>query len=279
MFQNVYSPVSVSALAVTDLGVGVRRLVTIAGLGLVSLLVACSSTPQAKPAVSAPAPTPTLQRFMDEAVQARLEGSKNKERAAYRAAAAAYPTAKEPWVKLTESYFEDADYAGAILAAQEVIQRDSSDNAANSVLAVSGLRVSVAALTSLRQSNNLGQDTRAQAEGVAKLLRDVLGAPLLAPAKPEAPVAAPVVAPARPAARPAPTRATQPAKAAATQPSAPVSAAPKASASPATPSAASVPAPAAAPAPTPAPTPAVTSAPAPKAQQPAAPASPFDKLK
>jgi hypothetical protein len=61
-----------------------------------------------------------------------------------------------------------------------VLQRDANDNVATSLLAVSGLRVSTSALKTLRQQNNLGSDTRSQAENAAKILREVLGEPVLA---------------------------------------------------------------------------------------------------
>jgi hypothetical protein len=78
-----------------------------------------------------------------------------------------------------------------------VLQRDASDPVATGMLAVSGLRVSTAALSSLRQQQSLTSDTRAQAEDIVKSLRDVLGESVLVPA-PAA--SAPVPRPRRPAA-------------------------------------------------------------------------------
>lgn len=216
-----------------------------------ALLTACGSTPQLVPASTAPV-IPPLEQFMSDAAKAREEGAKNKERDTYRAGARAYPTRKEPWLKLADSYFEAGDYGNAILAAQEVLQRDANDNHATSLLAVSGLRVSTSALSSLRQQNNLGADTRTQAEGVVRTLRDVLGENALVPSKAEA-VAAPA---AEPRARRAP-RAPAPAAAPTATTAAPA-------AKPAATAAAPAPAPAvtpvssrtAAPAPVPAPAPA-----------------------
>lgn len=145
-----------------------------------ALVAGCASTPREKAAAASVPVVPTLQQHLDDAARARAEGTRIKERDLYRAAAAAYPTSKEPWLKLAEGYFEESDYGNAILAAQEVLQRDSNDNVATSMLAVSGLRVSTAALKSLRQQNNLGSDTRSQAENAARILRDVLGEPVLA---------------------------------------------------------------------------------------------------
>ena len=152
---------------------------------------------------------------MSVAQKARDERLTTKERDTYRTAARHYPTAKEPWARLSESYFEAADYGNAILAAQEVLQRDAEDPVATSVLAVSGLRVSTQALSTLRtRSSSLPADTRTQAEGLTKTLRELLGETVLVPqpAEPPAPVAAPapprrsaVTRPApRPVAAPAP---------------------------------------------------------------------------
>lgn len=212
---------------------------------LAAALTGCATpeTPATTPA-SVPA-TPTLQSFLDAGAKARKEGTRNKERDAYRAAAAAYPTSKQPWLKLAEGYFEDADYGNTILAAQEVLHRDAADQVATSMLAVSGLRVANTALTSMRKQNSLGADTRSQAEGVAKQLREVLGEPVLVPKNDGANTTpAPVRRPAPP-----PRRAAN-------------AAAPAAEA------------PATAPAPAPA-----APAPAAPAKPPAKPANPFDKLK
>jgi len=82
-----------------------------------------------------------------------------------------------PWLKLAESYFEAADYGNAILASQEVLQRDGNDGSAASILAVSGLRVSTNAVAILRQRNNINASTRGEAEVLSKNLRDLLADP------------------------------------------------------------------------------------------------------
>ncbi|MDZ7814164.1 MAG: hypothetical protein U5L74_14150 [Ideonella sp.] len=170
---------------------------------LAAALTGCA-TPEAPSAAASVPATPTLQSFLDAGAKARQEGTRNKERDAYRAAAAAYPTSKQPWLKLAEGYFEDADYGNTILAAQEVLHRDAVDQVATSMLAVSGLRVANTALAALRKQNSLGADTRSQAEGVAKQLREVLGEPVLVPKNDNAnPAPTPARRPAAPARRPA----------------------------------------------------------------------------
>lgn len=214
---------------------------------LVVTLTGCETPASTTPTPASVPPTPTLQSFLDAGAKARKEGTRNKERDAYRAAAAAYPTSKQPWLKLAEGYFEDADYGNTILASQEVLLRDAADQVATSMLAVSGLRVANTALTSMRKQNSLGADTRSQAEGVAKQLREVLGEPVLVPKNDGANTT------------PAPVRRPAPPPRRAANAAAPAAEAP--AAAPATATAAPAPAPAA------------------PAKPPAKPANPFDKLK
>lgn len=153
------------------------------------VLSGCALQPQAQAPVPLESTVPPLEQFMSDAARARQEGSRTTERDTYRKAAQAYPTSKVPWLRLAEGYFEAADYGNAILAAQEVLQRDASDRVATSLLAVSGMRVSTSALAALRDGQDLNADTRRQAEEVVKSLREVLGEPVLVP-KPVEPVVA-----------------------------------------------------------------------------------------
>lgn len=240
--------------AVRPLAMRHRRLASAAALAVALVLTGCA-TP-APPPQAAPA-TPTLEQMLADAAKARLEGAVAKEREACHAAARAYPASKEPWQRLSESYFQAGDYGHAILAAQEVAQRDPADELATGVLAVSGLRVSTSALGTLRQQQRLNTDTRAQAEDVVKSLRELLGEPVLVP-KPAETLAAPAPAPARKSTRPVrPAAAPVPAAAAPAKPAA----------MPAT-AVASQPAPKVA-----------TPAAAPAAPAPSTKANPFDKLK
>lgn len=183
-------------------------------------LAACSSSPRqadgdAKELASKSEP---LAEYINRAQAAEaLEGGRERARLIYRDAARAYPTDKRPWSRLAQSYFDAADYGNAVLAAQEVVQRDPADSAAQGLLAVSGLRISTAALSALRGQNGLNTSTRSEAEDMARNLRAILGEAVLVPKPPEA--AAPVV---RPAVRPVP-RAAAPVRRAPAAPSAPVS--------------------------------------------------------
>lgn len=143
------------------------------------LLSACTTTP-----VEPPKPAPkveSLPELMHQAETAAAAGDTEKARSALRAAAKVDPVSKAPWLELAETYFASDDYGNAILSAQEVLQRDASDSVAASVLAVSGLRVSIQALGTLRQQNNIAAGTRSEAEILAKSLRELLGEPVLVP--------------------------------------------------------------------------------------------------
>ncbi len=174
-------------------------------IAFAALVLAGCATPPPPAPVAAPA-VQSLAQYMQEASKASTEGSKLRSRELYNAAAKTYPSSKEPWLKLAEDYFEASNYGQAILAAQEVIQRDPDDSLATGVLAVSGLRVSATALSTLRkQQTALNGGTRTEAESLARLLRDLLGEPVLVP-RPTASTASTGSAPAAaaPAVKPKP---------------------------------------------------------------------------
>ncbi len=195
-------------------------------------LVACSSTPSSKTDADAqPQAITTLEEHLVRARQAEESGEKDKARELYRAAAKAYPVAEEPWQKLAESYFNSGDYGNAILASQEVMQRDPQDPVAASVQAISGLRLSTQALTTLREQAEAQRvkaggapgkpltnasiivAARLEAETLTRQLREVLGEPVLVPQAVSVtgqrgrPRALPAVRPVTPVAAPAATAA------------------------------------------------------------------------
>lgn len=235
-----------------------KNLRVLAGAGLALMLTACASNQNtvSKP----PEPVPqvvSMDEWMARAKLASVEGNPEKVRAAYRSAAQNYPGEKLPWLKLAEDYFYAQDYGNAVIAAQEVLQRDMQDHFAHSVLAVSGLRLTAGSLVALRQEGSLPVGSRDEAISVARALRDTLGAAsLLPPAQP-----APPARVRKPA--PAPATATTPTTTAATLAgTTPRAAAPAANGAPAiVPTAA---------------TPAAAQA---TARAPAAATNPFDKLK
>ena len=133
-----------------------------------------------------------LAAALDEAATARRQGQIPQALKLLNEAAVAHPGDKAPWLQIAQIQFDQSNYGAAILAAQEVVQRDNADTVARSIMAVSGLRVSADALAHLRQANAVNGSTRSEAESVAKIIRAAIGEPVLvppaAPAKP-APVA------------------------------------------------------------------------------------------
>lgn len=157
-----------------------------------ALVAGCASAPPPAPvAAVAPAPAqPSLAELMKQGQSAARDGQRDKARMAWRAATRAYPTEAQPWQRLAEDFFDTADYGNAILAAQEVLLRDSQDTLAHSVLAVSGLRVSTVSLLALRERSSFRVGSREEAAGLTRALRDALGEATLVPQRAEAPEAA-----------------------------------------------------------------------------------------
>jgi Tfp pilus assembly protein PilV len=198
------------------------RVVTVASMMAgVLALSACSTTKSARTTddSSDPQAISTLEEHLARAARAEGAGDKEKAREFYRQASRAYPVAEEPWRKLAESYFNVGDYGNAILASQEVMQRNPKDAVAASVLAISGLRLSTQALGVLRDQADtqraragglkpLTKSTiivaaRLEAETLARNLREVLGEPVLVPN--DAPAAGQSAGGNRPRPRPAAT--------------------------------------------------------------------------
>ncbi len=189
------------------LGLSPKLVARLGACLVAAVLTGCASSPKPAPAM-APAPAqPSLTELMQDAQNAVQAGAKERSRQVLRDAAKAYPASKEPWSKLATDYFEALDYGNAILAAQEVTQRDPQDGTAHSILAVSGLRVSSAALSTLRaQQAGVPSDTRTEAQNLTRMLRETLGEQVLVPRADATPAAAPPARRnARPVARTTPT--------------------------------------------------------------------------
>lgn len=91
------------------------------------------------------------------------------------------PDRKEPWSRLAKIYFDAGNYAQAIVASEEVLQRDTTDRPAKSIRAVAGLRVAAQSLTDLRNDVELKGNARSDAAGLAKVMRETLGEEVLVP--------------------------------------------------------------------------------------------------
>jgi hypothetical protein len=146
---------------------------------LCGLAIGCASmnapTSDTASSVQAPKLEPLSELMTKAETLAAAEGGKEPARAVYRSAAKLYPTSKQPWLKLGESYFDSGDYGNAILACQEVIERDPSDKVASGLLAVSGLRVSTKALAALRVDDaGLSGDVKSEAKNLVAQLREVV---------------------------------------------------------------------------------------------------------
>lgn len=118
----------------------------------------------------------------DEKVDALLAKGKTDDAVELlRQATEKYPENKEPWNRLAKMYFDDGDYGQAIEAADEVLERDETDQQAKVIRAVSGLRVASQSLIDLRNDANLQGSARADAVSLVKVLRETLGEDVLLP--------------------------------------------------------------------------------------------------
>lgn len=140
-----------------------------------ALLVGCSSAPKAPP------PEPALGAMLEESRAAQQAGDTAKALSVLHAATRAHPSATAPWSRMAQIQFDAGNYGAAIVAAQEVLQRDTKDANANSLIAVSGLRASAMALQQLRQGDAVSGTTRTEAEGLARKIRESLGEVVLVP--------------------------------------------------------------------------------------------------
>jgi hypothetical protein len=123
----------------------------------------------------------TLEQAMTDAGTALAAGQGDKAQAILKAAATSYPADKTPWLQMAQIKFDRASYGEAITNALEALQRDPNDKLGNSIVAVSGLRLSTKALSDLSRQNNLNGSTRSEAQDLAKLLRASLGEDVLVP--------------------------------------------------------------------------------------------------
>lgn len=173
-------------------------------MACVALLTACA-TPGENAGTGAKGAT--METSIAAAEAAVAAGQPDKAHALLKNAGQAFPTDKTPWVRMAQMHFDADNYGEAIVDALEALQRDPDDTLANSIAAVSGLRVSSKALGELTRKNKLNGDVKSEAEDLAKLLRSSLGEDELVPkAKPvprRKPVATAAASPA--ASRPAST--------------------------------------------------------------------------
>ncbi len=152
-----------------------RLLARIAAASAAASLVACSTPP------TAPQKVQKLDELLSQASQAEASGNKERAVALWQQGAVAYPADKTPWSHIAQTRYEAGRYGDAIQAALEVLVRDPNDKLANSIIAISGLRLSTRALGDLSRQNNLTGSTLTESQGLAKLLRENLGETVLVP--------------------------------------------------------------------------------------------------
>ena len=164
---------------------------------------------------------PKLEDLLATASEAKAAGKQEQAITLWKETAEAYPADKQPWVNIAQSRYDAGQYGEAIVSAQEILVRDPSDQLANSIIAISGLRLSTRALADLSRQNNLSGSIRTESQDLAKLLRESLGETVLVPTA-EKPAKAPAksTAAANSGAAAAAAARKAPAKAAASTPSA-----------------------------------------------------------
>nr|WP_187128029.1 tetratricopeptide repeat protein [Xanthomonas massiliensis] len=143
-----------------------------------AMLAGCASTPRK-------APPPPYDGLMSRAEADLTSGQVTQALETFNDAAKADPTRKEPWVRMAQLQFDRGEYARAIVAAEEVLQRDPDDLVADGVLTVAGFRIAEQSLQRLQGRGALASDTaRREAEQLAATLRKTMGDAVIAPPKP-----------------------------------------------------------------------------------------------
>lgn len=146
-----------------------------------ALLTACAapaSTPASQPA--------SMATVLGDADAAAKAGRQDQAYAMLKAAAASAPRDKTPLLRIAQMHFDDKNYGEAIVSGLQALERDPNDILANSLVAVSGLRVSSKALGELTRKNKLNGDVKSEAQDLARLLRSSLNEDVLVP-RPKAP--------------------------------------------------------------------------------------------
>jgi predicted Zn-dependent protease len=147
-------------------------------MACVALLTACASPGEGSGSAGKAA---TMEASIAAADAAIAAGQPDRAYAVLKNAGQAFPTDKTPWVRMAQMRFDAKNYGAAIVDALEAIERDPDDTMANSIAAVSGLRVSSKALAELTRKNKLSGNVKSEAEELAKLLRTSLGEEVLVP--------------------------------------------------------------------------------------------------
>lgn len=123
----------------------------------------------------------TVESAMSQADLAMKGGQADKAIQVLGQAAADNPQDSAPLVRIAQMHYDRGNYGEAIVHASGALKREPDNLLANSIAAVSGLRVASKALADLAERNNLAGPVRSEAEDLAKLLRASLGEKELVP--------------------------------------------------------------------------------------------------
>ena len=160
------------------------RFVTVVAF---SVLCGCNAT--------APVKKLAVDAAMSQADLAVKGGNNDKALQLLGQAAADNPQDSAPLLRIAQMHYDRGNYGEAIVHASGALKREPDNLLANSIAAVSGLRVASKALADLAERNNLSGPVRSEAEDLAKLLRTSLGEEVLVPrAKPRSAAARPAKA-------------------------------------------------------------------------------------
>ncbi|WP_411832389.1 tetratricopeptide repeat protein [Pseudoxanthomonas mexicana] len=191
-------------MATQGTGIGVRAAW---GLALMAALAACATPSKKK--------LPDFAALMEQADAAVGNGRVDEALQLLESAGKADPVRKDAWLRAARLQFEAGNYARAIVAAEEALQRDPGDQSADGIITVAGFRIASSSLQRLKANGALVSDSaRKEAEVLAATLKDTLGDDILAPppATPRRRAATPrplspstPAQPARPVAAPAPS--------------------------------------------------------------------------
>lgn len=158
-----------------------HRLLNVFVLSSFVALSGCTIPPKQGEA-DAKTKVPELATLMSQAGAVEKTGTKASAIAQYEEAAKLYPSSKLPWVRIAQIQYEALNYGEAIVAAQQAVARDGKDKVAQSILSVSGLRVSSKALADLSRQNEVDGPVKLEAQNLARLIRESLGERVLVPA-------------------------------------------------------------------------------------------------
>jgi Flp pilus assembly protein TadD len=145
---------------------------------LVALLGGCATQAQQKAEEDQKM---SLENGVAEANKAQAAGQTDDAISALKAVATRYPADKTPWLRMAQIKFDAGSYGEAIVNAQEALQRDPNDQVADSIVAVSGLRLASKALGDLRTQNALSGTVKSEAQDLTRILRESLGETVLVP--------------------------------------------------------------------------------------------------